>query len=444
MVVKAQILKFNICMIMILTIVFSIVCDFSTPIVYAAGSTVTPATLTDDDLKKLTYGTSGGTMEEFYKKHLMSAYKLYLATGMSTAASLGQLALESGWGSTKLATKFYNFWGMKCNYKHRGWTSCKGHGVTHYESDNFTDSINSNDTYRAYTSMDAAFMDRPAFFYESSYYPNITEKLKNGTANTYQSLFDSSTQKDWSSYCNSGYRTEVTKLIEGRQGLAKLDDEAFVVAMLEHLGLYKNGDPIQVGDKTFYPGTKSVYQGESIVIGTNPSVNNPTGGSNIAYPDINDFIIIKPGEIQKIELEPVEQLKYDEYKAIADAKDYLSNQEVLILPRAISVLLIWSGAIILFYCILLFLAHMVDISAGGFNLPCLTLLTFGRMRSIPNALEGDVPPKSDNGKLNISTRKLIPRLMIGASFGILCWQIEYVMYIITLIYIEVQHLISVV
>lgn len=437
-------------MIMILTIVFSIVCDFSTPIVYAAGSTVTPVTLTEADLKQLQKPTSGGSVEEFYKKHLMAAYKLYLVTGMSTAATIGQLAMESGWGSSSLTTKYHSYWGMKCNYS-KGNKKCKGHGETHFESTIYTDGGNHDDTYRAYPSMEHAFMDRPYFFFESPYYPVLTQKLKDGTADTYQSYFDLSTQEDWSSYCSESYRRDIIGIIEGPQGIAKLDNEAFTVAMLEHLGLYKNGDPIKVGSNVYYPGTKSVYNGEKIMPldgssqpTTQVSTQVPTGGSNIAYPDINDFIIIKPGEIQKIELEPVEQLKYDDYKAIADARDYLSNLKVLILPRAISVLLIWSGAIILFYCILLFMAHLVDISAGGFNLPCLTLLTFGRMRSIPNALEGDVPPKSDNGKLNISTRKLIPRLMIGASFGILCWQIEYVMYIITLIYIEVQHLISVV
>ena len=439
-----QMLKFNICMFMILIIVMSMFYSIPLPEVYATGSTVTPVTLTDADLKVLQKGTSGGTVEEFYKKHLMSAYKLYLATGMSPAATLGQLAYESGWGSTKLATKYNNFWGMKCNYTHKGWKSCRGHGESHYESEAYTDSIGSSDTYRAYSSMDAAFMDRPAFFYKSQYYPNITAMLEDGRASSYKNLFDASTQGDWSSYCSAKYRTTALGIIEGPQDLDRLDDEAYLVAILEHIGLYKNGDPIQVGDKTFYPGTKSVYQGESIVMGVNPNLQSPTGGSNIAYPDRDDFIIIKPGEIQKIELEPVEPLKYDEYKAITDARDYLSECKVVSLPRAIAVLLIWSGAIILFYCIVMFLAHMVDISAGGMNLSLLTLLTFGRMRSIPNAMVGEVPKTGNNGKRNISTRELIPRLLAGGFFGILCWQIDYVMYIITLIYIEVQNFLTVV
>ena len=182
-IVKRQILKTGICIVMILMVAFSMICDFSTPLVYAEGSTVTPLILTADDLKVLSYSTSGGSVEEFYKKHLFSAYKLYLVSGMSPALTIGQLAQESGWGSSSLATKFKNFWGMKCNYSYLGWTQCKAHGVSHYESDAFKDASGSWDTYRSYYSMDAAFMDRPEFFYERSPYPNVTNMMNMFDAN---------------------------------------------------------------------------------------------------------------------------------------------------------------------------------------------------------------------------------------------------------------------
>lgn len=364
--------------------------------VHAEGSKITPAYNTADD-KYLSKGTSGGSMEEFYKKYLMPAYKCYLVSGLSPALTLAQLAEESGWGSSKLARTDNNYWGMKCNYSTT--KSCKGHGVTHTESGYYTDSINSTDTYRKYATVDDAFLDRPAFFFGSQYYPNITEMMKTGECRTADALLSPKTQSDWSNYCNSGYRNHIKELVN-TYNIHKLDDEAYLVGLLERLGLYKNGDPIKIGDKTYYPGCGTLYTGELFTSG---STGSTSGSTTVVIPTPT----------------PKPPITYSEWAYMMSVKDKLDNQNRGILFHVTRVAGMIFGVLIMIYGILLLLAYFIDIFNNFADFSLFNMLTFKRLYPVTPESKDIVPKQLENGQKVVSIKDVVIRVIICFVVGIL-------------------------
>lgn len=385
---------------MILSAVFALSID-----VHAAG--ITPYT---GEFTGLDKRCGGGkiTIEEMYKKLLMPAYKCYLYSGMSVAATIGQAAQESGYGTTELATKHNNYWGMKCT------KTDAGHNITHTPSGYYTDSLNSTDKYRAYPNAELAFLDRPYFFWESSYYPHIKAMLENGTCNTYQNMFSAETQKDWTSYCSADYRNTVTSLIKQNNfAFYKLDDEAYTVGLLIHLGLYKDGDPIMINGEEYYPGQRRTYKGQYITlegakVGDDGSLVTDNSGTTAVEEKPKNWMPDKT------------LLTYEQWKFMEKTKVYLEEAKEKKLSSFITVPGIIFGVLLILYGILLLLAYWIDLYNTFLTFSLVEFLTFGKCCPLSPEMYKQEGAWTDTGKRNITIRHVLFRValcvIVGAVF----------------------------
>lgn len=416
--------KHNILMRIIVCLLLLIACFSMFPMRVQA-VTITPTQI--DSIKNANKQVGCGgkygpiTYKEFLEKYLMPAYKCYLFSGMSPGLTLAQLGQEGGYGCSSLSVQENNFWGMKCTGG-----GDAGHGVTHEKSSKkYTDAKGYIDYYRKHSSPTQAFLDRPYFFWKSTYYPHIKEKLKNGTANTWESMLDESTQPDWEKYCpGSPYRSTLRKMC--KQELTyfyKYDDEAFLVGTLIALGQYKMGDPIMICGKAYYPGDRNTYNGQMVTLDEKMIGEDGTKISEGSAGTSGTAGVLgstEPTPTPEPQLLKERQLEYSEWLVLENIRGILQDDRDGKLVSWIRVPGIIFGVLLILYGLLLVMAYYIDVFNPFTSFSVTEKLTFGKCNALSPEMYKSEGKWTEDGKRNLSLVTIISRaatcIVIGALF----------------------------
>ena len=128
------------------------------------------------------------------------------ATGVLASLSMAQFILESGWGTSELAQKANNFFGMKKNLSRNTWENSKWDGKSIYEKE--TKEQNSDGTY---TSIIAEFRKYPTMADSIADHSAYLLGAMNGKAKRYNGLKgETDYLKAATILKNGGYATSLT------------------------------------------------------------------------------------------------------------------------------------------------------------------------------------------------------------------------------------------
>ena len=106
-------------------------------------------------------------MKQFYKKYAYSAIVACKGTGLFPSVMLAQAALESGYNTSVLSSKYNNFFGIKANnYTGRTVNLSTGEVINGKK-----ETINSN--FRVYKSATESFTDRNKFLKTNARYKSV-------------------------------------------------------------------------------------------------------------------------------------------------------------------------------------------------------------------------------------------------------------------------------
>ncbi|MGB4420674.1 MAG: glucosaminidase domain-containing protein, partial [Candidatus Saccharimonadales bacterium] len=130
----------------------------------------------DDCASTTSYGTAPKTanLEEFVDTYGQGAFDIGKKYGLPYEAILAQAMLESGYGKSSLAYKYYNFFGMKAG---SSWT---GETVTMGTSEEYTPGVTTNieAAFRAYPSIEAGWEGYALFITNNGNPQRYAEALK--------------------------------------------------------------------------------------------------------------------------------------------------------------------------------------------------------------------------------------------------------------------------